>query len=60
MQILGGLGYTMDHRVQRIWRDARVGRIGAGSDQIMITTIAKNTLKEQASKGYVDGTRGLD
>ena len=59
MQILGGLGYTMDHRVQRIWRDARVGRIGAGSDQIMITTIAKNTLKEQASKGYVGGTRGL-
>lgn len=59
MQILGGLGYTMDHRVQRIWRDSRVGRIGAGSDQIMITSIAKQTLKEHANSGYGGGNRGL-
>lgn len=58
MQILGGLGYTTEHRVQRIWRDTRVGRIGAGSDQIMIKSIGKQTLREYGDS-YSGGTRGL-
>jgi crotonobetainyl-CoA dehydrogenase len=36
MQILGGIGYTEDHRVSRLWRDARMHRIGGGTDQIMV------------------------
>ncbi|MHB1338604.1 MAG: acyl-CoA dehydrogenase family protein [Bellilinea sp.] len=50
MQILGGLGYTMDHRVQRLWRDIRLMRIGGGTDEIMYN-IAGPQLLKQARKG---------
>lgn len=50
MQILGGLGYTMDHRVQRLWRDIRLMRIGGGTDEIMYN-IAGPQLLKQALKG---------
>ena len=36
MQILGGIGYTNDCRISRMWRDLRVGRIGGGTDEIMV------------------------
>lgn len=36
LQIMGGIGYTRDSRISRIWRDQRVYRIGAGTDEIMI------------------------
>ncbi len=35
MQVLGGMGYMMAARVQRLWRDVRVMRIGGGTDEIM-------------------------
>jgi alkylation response protein AidB-like acyl-CoA dehydrogenase len=35
MQILGGHAYTMDHAMQRYWRDARNGTIGGGTSQIL-------------------------
>lgn len=41
MQIFGGAGYTMDLPVQRFWRDARLIRIGGGTDEIMREIIAK-------------------
>lgn len=41
IQILGGAGYSMDHPMQRYWRDARVGPIGGGTSEIMRTVIAK-------------------
>lgn len=50
MQILGGLGYTMDHRVQRLWRDIRLMRIGGGTDEIMYN-IAGPQLLKQARRG---------
>jgi len=50
MQILGGLGYTMDHRVQRLWRDIRLMRIGGGTDEIMYN-IAGPQLLKKARKG---------
>jgi len=46
MQILGGVGYTMDHRVQRLWRDSRAYRIGDGTDQVMVTIIGSQLLKK--------------
>jgi crotonobetainyl-CoA dehydrogenase len=49
MQILGGLGYTMDHRVQRLWRDVRLMRIGGGTDEIMYN-IAGPPLLNKARK----------
>lgn len=46
MQILGGLGYTEDHRVARLWRDARMHRIGGGTDQIMVHIAGRALLKQ--------------
>jgi len=46
LQIFGGIGVTMDCRIQRLWRDMRIHRIGGGTDEIMITIIAKNMLKK--------------
>jgi crotonobetainyl-CoA dehydrogenase len=46
MQILGGVGYMMDHRIQRMWRDSRAYRIGGGTDQVMITIIGSQLLKK--------------
>ena len=54
MQMLGGLGYTMDHRVQRLWRDIRLMRIGGGTDEIMYN-IAGPQLLKQARKQAVHG-----
>lgn len=36
LQVMGGIGYTNDCRISRLWRDQRVYRIGAGTDEIMI------------------------
>lgn len=41
LQIHGGAGYMMDHPIQRAWRDARLGPIGGGTDEIMRQLIAK-------------------
>lgn len=46
MQVLGGLGYTMDHRVQRLWRDIRLMRIGGGTDEIMYNIAGPQLLKK--------------
>lgn len=46
MQILGGIGYTTDHRVSRIWRDLRSQRIAGGTDQIMVHIAGRAILKE--------------
>lgn len=46
MQILGGIGYTMDHRVQRLWRDIRLMRIGGGTDEIMYNIAGPQLLKK--------------
>lgn len=50
MQILGGIGYTEDHRVSRLWRDARMHRIGGGTDEIMIHIAGRALQKEVANK----------
>lgn len=36
MQIFGGIGYTRDSRVGRIWLDTRGMAIGAGTSEIMV------------------------
>jgi alkylation response protein AidB-like acyl-CoA dehydrogenase len=41
LQICGGNGYMMEYPIQRIWRDTRLYRIGAGTDEIMKEIIAK-------------------
>ncbi len=46
MQVLGGVGYTTDFPIQQIFRNARLMRIGAGSDEIMKFLIARELLRE--------------
>jgi len=41
LQIHGGAGYMMEYPIQRHWRDARLIRIGGGTDEIMREIIAK-------------------
>ena len=44
LQIHGGYGYMMEYPIQRLWRDIRLGRIGAGTDEIMKEIIANEVL----------------
>lgn len=41
MQIMGGAGYTMEHDMQRLFRDSRLGPIGGGSNEIQRNIISK-------------------
>ena len=41
LQIFGGLGYMHEEPISRAFRDARLQRIGAGTDEIMNEVIAK-------------------
>ena len=44
MQIHGGWGYLTDFEVERMWRDARLGEIGAGTNEIRQLLIARELL----------------
>ena len=41
VQFMGGMGYMQDTRVNRYWRDSRLGSIGGGADEVMLGIIAK-------------------
>jgi alkylation response protein AidB-like acyl-CoA dehydrogenase len=41
LQIHGGAGYMQEYEIERLWRDIRLYRIGAGADEIMLDTIGK-------------------
>jgi len=41
LQLHGGAGYMRGYGIERRWRDARLSRIGAGSDEIMLDIIGK-------------------
>lgn len=45
IQILGGYGYIQDYEVERMWRDARLTRIGEGTDEVQHMIIARDYLK---------------
>lgn len=46
MQIMGGIGYVNDCRISRLWRDQRVYRIMAGTEEIMVHTAGRALIKE--------------
>jgi len=48
MQIMGGIGYTHDARVSRLWKDQRLYRIIAGTDEIMIHIAGRALVKQMA------------
>jgi alkylation response protein AidB-like acyl-CoA dehydrogenase len=42
LQIHGGAGYMVEYGIERVWRDARLNRIGAGTDEIMLDVIGRS------------------
>ena len=41
LQLWGGMGFTWENRVSRLYRDGRLGSIGGGADEVMLGIIAK-------------------
>ncbi len=46
IQALGGVGYTNDYPVGRLWRDAKLYEIGAGTSEIRRILIGRELFKE--------------
>jgi alkylation response protein AidB-like acyl-CoA dehydrogenase len=42
LQIHGRAGYMREYGIERAWRDMRLNRIGAGSDEIMLDVIGRS------------------
>lgn len=42
LQIHGGWGYMKEYGVERAWRDMRLNRIGAGTDEVMLDVIGRS------------------
>jgi citronellyl-CoA dehydrogenase len=42
VQILGGYGYMKEYEIERAFRDVRLNRIGAGTDEIMLDVIGRS------------------
>jgi alkylation response protein AidB-like acyl-CoA dehydrogenase len=42
LQLHGGAGYMREYQIERAWRDARLNRIGAGTDEIMLEVIGRS------------------
>jgi citronellyl-CoA dehydrogenase len=41
LQFWGGMGFTWENKVSRMYRDGRLGSIGGGADEVMLGIIAK-------------------
>jgi acyl-CoA dehydrogenase len=42
LQLFGGYGYMMEYPIARLYNDARVARIYAGTSEVMKVIIAKS------------------
>ncbi len=47
IQVHGGYGYSREFPLERMMRDNKLNEIGAGTNEIMITIIAKHLLKDK-------------
>ena len=41
LQFWGGMGYTLENKVSRMYRDGRLGSIGGGADEVMLGILAR-------------------
>ncbi len=46
IEILGGVGITKDYPLEKLYRDAKIGRIYEGTSNIQLMTIAKKLLEK--------------
>ncbi|HLH41175.1 MAG TPA: acyl-CoA dehydrogenase [Bryobacteraceae bacterium] len=46
VEVLGGVGFTKDYPVEKLYRDAKIGRIYEGTSNMQRVTIAKQMLKD--------------
>jgi alkylation response protein AidB-like acyl-CoA dehydrogenase len=44
VEVLGGVGFTKDYPVEKLYRDAKIGRIYEGTSNVQLMTIAKKLL----------------
>jgi short-chain 2-methylacyl-CoA dehydrogenase len=49
IEVLGGVGFTKDYPVEKLYRDAKIGRIYEGTSNIQKMTIAKQILGNRPS-----------
>jgi acyl-CoA dehydrogenase len=54
LQIHGGMGYTKELPVERLYREVRLYRIYEGTDEIQKRSIAKNLISGQVRIGEWD------
>jgi len=50
IEVLGGVGFTKDYPVEKLYRDAKIGRIYEGTSNMQRLTIAKQLLQERTGK----------
>jgi alkylation response protein AidB-like acyl-CoA dehydrogenase len=48
VEVLGGVGFTKDYPVEKLYRDAKIGRIYEGTSNMQRVTIAKQMLGNRA------------
>jgi butyryl-CoA dehydrogenase/short/branched chain acyl-CoA dehydrogenase len=47
VEIFGGVGFTKDYPVEKLYRDAKIGRIYEGTSNMQKLTIAKQILGDR-------------
>ena len=48
LELLGGYGYVKDYPLEKLYRDAKIGKIYEGTSYMQLSTIAKDVLKRTA------------
>ena len=49
LQFWGGMGYTWENKVSRMFRDGRLASIGGGADEVMLGILAKTMGLQKSS-----------
>ena len=52
LQVFGGIGYTDQTRVSRIWQDCRGNQIAWGTDEVMAGVVAKSIVRKAGARRW--------